>query len=84
MSQFSRVKFTGQDGASADFDVSSFSDDGVVYDVHLDYHTGTIKCSCPDAVYRRKDAPILSPGNYGCKHIRLVVQYLKLIGVIDE
>lgn len=79
-----RIRFTGQDNESADFDVESHTDPSVVYDVRIDYHAGRIKCNCMDAVCRRKDAPIAPYQGLGCKHIRDLCLYLEQVGVFGQ
>jgi len=76
-----RVRFTGQDGATADFEVVSFTDQGTVYDVRIDYHAGRVLCDCKDALCRRKWAPIGPYCGLGCKHIRLVLLFLEELGI---
>ena len=78
----SRITLVGRDGNTLQFSCPSFTGQAdengelVTYQVELDMDARECRCSCPDAVCRKKRWHFHVPTSHGCKHVECLRRYV--------
>lgn len=73
------VEVEALDGDSVILSVRSFTDKTKRYMVTADFQSGTVRCDCPDAMYRSKIGDFTDETGFMCKHMRRASKYLAIL-----
>jgi len=70
------IRLVGRDGDDILFSVKSFTRPEIIHEITFYGKEFVVKCSCEDAVCRRKVKDLLDDKSQACKHVRSLLTYV--------